>query len=60
MTASGLVSLTSPVLSLSEIRSRATTFAERWKDETSEDAEAKIFWHEFFQVFGVDRKRTLL
>lgn len=46
------------MLSLSEIRSRATAFAERWKDETSEDAEAKIFWHEFFQVFGVDRKRV--
>ena len=46
------------MLSLSEIRSRATSFAERWKDETSEDAEAKIFWHEFFQVFGVDRKRV--
>lgn len=47
-----------PMLSLSEIRSRATAFAQRWEDDTSEDAEAKIFWHEFFQVFGVDRKRV--
>jgi hypothetical protein len=46
------------MLAHSEIRSRATAFADRWKDETSEDAEAKIFWHEFFQVFGVDRKRV--
>jgi len=46
------------MLSLSDVRSRTTAFALRWKDETSEVAEAKIFWHEFFQVFGVDRKRV--
>ncbi|MBK7033388.1 MAG: class I SAM-dependent DNA methyltransferase [Ignavibacteria bacterium] len=46
------------MLALSDIRSRATAFAERWKDEVSEDAEAKTFWHEFFAVFGVDRKRV--
>ena len=46
------------MLALSDIRSKATAFAERWKDEVSEDAEAKTFWHEFFAVFGVDRKRV--
>ncbi|HLP28668.1 MAG TPA: DNA methyltransferase [Candidatus Didemnitutus sp.] len=46
------------MLALTDIRANATAFAERWKDEVSEDAEAKTFWHEFFAVFGVDRKRV--
>lgn len=46
------------MLSLSDIRSRAAAFAERWKTTVSEDAEAKTFWDEFLQVFGVDRKRV--
>ncbi|MBA2491050.1 MAG: class I SAM-dependent DNA methyltransferase, partial [Gammaproteobacteria bacterium] len=47
-----------PALSWPEIRNRATTFARDWKDETSERAEAQTFWNEFFEVFGVNRKRT--
>lgn len=43
-------------LSWNEIRDRARKFAHDWKDETSEDAEAKTFWDEFFQVFGIRRK----
>jgi len=31
-------------LSWNEIRTRATTFAKEWENETSEDAEAKSFW----------------
>lgn len=46
------------MLALTDIRANASAFAERWKDEVSEDAEAKTFWHEFFAVFGVDRKRV--
>jgi hypothetical protein len=46
------------MLSISEIRSRASAFALRWKDEVSEEAEAKSFWDEFLQVFGVDRRRV--
>ena len=46
------------MLSISEIRSRASAFSARWKDEVSEDAEAKSFWDEFLTVFGVDRKRV--
>lgn len=46
------------MLSISEIRTRASAFALRWKDEVSEDAEAKTFWDEFLQVFGVDRRRV--
>ncbi len=46
------------MLAISEIRSRATAFVVRWKDEHSEDAEAKTFWDEFLRVFGVDRRRV--
>jgi len=45
-------------LSWNEIRNRAHEFSKRWENETSEDAEAKPFWTEFFNVFGVDRKRV--
>jgi hypothetical protein len=45
-------------LSWNEIRNRAHEFSKRWEDETSEDAEAKPFWSEFFHVFGIDRKRV--
>src|SRR5680860_1469018 len=46
------------VLSWPEIRNRATAFARDWRHETSERAEAQTFWNEFFEVFGVNRKRT--
>ena len=45
-------------LSWNEIRNRAHEFSKRWEDEHSEDAEAKPFWTEFFNVFGIDRKRV--
>ncbi|HUX91253.1 MAG TPA: DNA methyltransferase [Gallionellaceae bacterium] len=45
-------------LSWNEIRNRAHEFSKRWENETSEDAEAKTFWSEFFSVFGIDRKRV--
>jgi hypothetical protein len=45
-------------LSWNEIRNRAHEFSKRWENETSEDAEAKPFWIEFFNVFGIDRKRV--
>ncbi len=45
-------------LSWNEIRNRAVTFSKRWEHETSEDAEAKAFWTEFLNVFGIDRKRV--
>ena len=44
-------------LSWTEIKDRALRFANEWKDDTSEDAEAKSFWDEFFTVFGVSRRR---
>ena len=45
-------------LSWNEIRDRAVAFSKEWKDETSEDAEAKSFWDDFFNVFGVTRRRV--
>ncbi|SKC19744.1 DNA methyltransferase [Dyadobacter psychrophilus] len=44
-------------LSWIEIKDRALRFANEWKDEASEDAEAKSFWDGFFDVFGVTRRR---
>lgn len=44
-------------LSWNEIRSRSYEFCRRWKDESSEAAEAKTFWNEFFNIFGLDRRR---
>ncbi|GMA16124.1 class I SAM-dependent DNA methyltransferase [Deinococcus metallilatus] len=45
-------------LSWNDIRARAATFARDWQDETQENAGAQTFWNEFFNVFGVDRKRV--
>ncbi|WLE98750.1 MAG: hypothetical protein QTN59_07885 [Candidatus Electrothrix communis] len=46
------------LLSWNEIRNRAFAFAAEWKDETSENAEAKSFWDDFFNVFGISRRRV--
>ncbi len=45
-------------LSWNEIKSRAVSFSNEWKNETSEDAEAKSFWDDFFNVFGISRRRV--
>jgi len=45
-----------PRLSWNEIRHRAIVFANDWQDETRERAEAKTFWDEFFNVFGIKRR----
>ena len=45
-------------LSWNEIKNRAVSFTNKWKDEASEDAEAKSFWDDFFNVFGISRKRN--
>jgi hypothetical protein len=44
-------------LSWNDIKDRALAFTNKWQNETSEDAEAKSFWDDFFNVFGVSRKR---
>jgi hypothetical protein len=45
-------------LSWNEIRARAAQFAEEWKNEGYERGEAQTFYNEFFQLFGVTRRRV--
>jgi hypothetical protein len=45
-------------LSRREIRTRATRFVKEWANAHNEDADAKPFWQEFFDVFGI-RSRTV-
>lgn len=45
-------------LNWNEIKSRAITFSKEWENESSEDAEAKSFWDDFFNVFGISRRRV--
>jgi hypothetical protein len=49
---------TMPPLSWNEIKDRALAFSREWAKESSEDAEAKSFWDQFFNVFGVPRRRV--
>ena len=45
-------------LSWNEIKSRALTFSRTWDDAKSEDSEAKPFWIDFFEIFGITDKRV--
>ena len=45
-------------LSWNEIKDRALAFSKEWENECSEEAEAKSFWDQFFNVFGVSRRRV--
>jgi len=45
-------------LSWNEIKTRAAAFSKEWENEVSEDAEAKSFWDDFFNVFGIGRRRV--
>ena len=47
-------------LSWNEIRDRAVRFQKEWENESSEDAEAKSFWDDFFNVFGISRRKLAL
>ncbi|MCK5904312.1 MAG: class I SAM-dependent DNA methyltransferase, partial [Gammaproteobacteria bacterium] len=39
-----------------QILKNITAFIKKWKDESREEAEAKSFWDDFFQAFGIVRK----
>lgn len=41
-----------------EIRDKAIAFSREWKDAGRERAEAQTFWNEFFEVFGIHRRRV--
>lgn len=45
-------------LSWNEIKDRALRFSNEWADASNEDADAKPFLEEFFNVFGIARKRV--
>jgi len=45
-------------LSWNEIKDRALHFSKEWADASNEEADAKPFLIEFFEVFGISRKRV--
>ncbi len=47
-------------LSWNEIRARASGFAEDWKGKGYERGETQTFYNEFFEVFGVPRKKVAI
>ena len=47
-------------ISWNEIHSRAIQFARDWADAESERAESQTFWNEFFDVFGIKRRRVAI
>ena len=44
-------------LSWNEIKDRAIRFSKEWESEISEKAEAQTFWDQFFDVFGISRRK---
>ncbi len=47
-------------LSWNEIRARAGRFSEEWKDASYEKGETQSFYNDFFNVFGLQRRRVAL
>ena len=45
-------------LSWNEIKSRSVKFSKDWENETDESAESQTFINEFFNVFGVSRRKV--
>ena len=45
-------------LSWNEIKDRALHFSKEWADTSNEEADSKPFLIEFFEVFGITRKRV--
>lgn len=45
-------------LSWNEIRARPARFAAEWKNTKYERGESQTFYNEFFEVFGVTRRRV--
>jgi len=45
-------------LSWNEIKDRAVKFTKEWENDFNEDAEAKSFMDDFFNVFGIPRRRV--
>ena len=45
-------------LSWNEIKERAIAFSKKWEDTTDENADAKPFLVDFFNIFGVSDRRV--
>ncbi len=45
-------------LSWNEIKKRALAFSQEWSDESRENAEKQTFWNQFFDIFGISRRRV--
>jgi len=45
-------------LTQTEIQTRAYAFAKDWQQTTRERAESQTFWNEFFEIFGLSRRRV--
>ncbi|MCT7470462.1 N-6 DNA methylase [Aliarcobacter cryaerophilus] len=45
-------------LSWNEIKNRAINFSKEWEKEKREHAESQSFWNDFFNIFGISRKRV--
>jgi hypothetical protein len=44
-------------LNWNEIKKRAIAFSKEWEDVSREKAEAQTFWNDFFNIFGITRRR---
>lgn len=47
-------------LTWNEMRDRAARFVSEWEAESNERAESQTFWNEFFEIFGIRRRRVAL
>ncbi len=45
-------------LNWNKIKSRALLFSKTWADACNEDSQAKPFWIDFFEIFGITNKRV--
>jgi type I restriction-modification system DNA methylase subunit len=45
-------------LSIAEIKANAHQFVKTWEAEDSERAEAQSFWNDFFNIFGLNRRKV--
>lgn len=45
-------------LALNEIKARAAAFANEFKDATNEESQAQEFENEFFNIFGLTRRKV--
>ncbi len=46
------------MLSLNEIKRNAINFSKDWENASRENAESQSFYNDFFQIFGISRRRV--